>query len=84
MARRRDRGPCVTGVRIRYVRAVSIGASSTAEREEEINERTRVATGEVEVRISLAIDGVMSSSGNPTMAESRLRMKVFRVGRSSE
>jgi hypothetical protein len=55
-----------------------------AEREEEIKERIRVATGEVEVRISLAMDGVMSSSGNPTMAERRLRMKVFKVGRSRE
>jgi hypothetical protein len=55
-----------------------------ADREEEIKERTRVAIGEVEVRISLAMDVVMSSSGSPTMADSRLRINVFRVGRSRE
>lgn len=84
MARRRERGPWVTGVRIKNVRAVSIGDRSMADREEEMKESTKVINGEVDVRISLAMDGVMSSSGNPTMADSRLRMNVFKVGRSRE
>ncbi len=74
----------MTGVRMRNVRAVSMGDRSMADSEDEIKERTKVAAGEVEVRISLAMDGVMSSSGSPTMADKRLRINVFRVGRSKE
>lgn len=84
MARMRERGPWVAGVSIKNVRAVSIGDRSIAESEEEMKERMRVASGEGAVRISAAIDEAMSSSGSPTMAERRLRMKVFNVGRSSE
>lgn len=36
------------------------------------------------MRMSAVMDDVISSSGNPTMADKRLRMKVFRVGRSRE
>lgn len=84
MARMRERGPCVLGVSIKNVRAVSIGERSIAEREEEMNERTRVASGEDTVRISAVMDEAISSSGSPTIADKRLRMNVFKVGRSSE
>lgn len=84
IARIRDRGPCVADVSIRKVRAVSIGARIRAEREEEMNERTSVASGEDAVRMSAVIDEEISSSGKPTIADSKLRMKVFKVGRRSE
>ena len=84
MARRRERGPCVAGVRIRNVRAVSMGDRIRAERDEEMNDSTRVATGEADARMSAVMDDAISSSGRPTMADRRLRMKVFKVGNSSE
>ena len=84
MARRRDRGPCVAGVRIRNVRAVSMGDKMRAARDEEMNDNNMVATGEVDARISAVIDEAISSSGRPTIAERRLRMKVFNVGSNSE
>lgn len=84
MARMRERGPCVAGVSIKNVRAVSIGERSMAEMEEEMKERTRVANGDDTVRISAVMVDAMSSSGSPTMADKRLRMNVFKVGRSSE
>ena len=62
---------------------MSIGARIRAEREEEMNERTSVASGEDAVRMSAVIDEDMSSSGRPTIADSKLRMKVFKVGRRS-
>lgn len=52
--------------------------------DEEMKERTRVARGEDAAKISAVMDEVMSSSGRPTIAESRLRIKVFKVGSSSE
>jgi hypothetical protein len=55
-----------------------------AERDEETNDMSSVASGEEACRISATIDEEMSSSGRPTIAERRLRMKVFNVGRSSE
>lgn len=84
IARIRDRGPWVTGVRTRRVRAVSMGDRRIAVSEVEISERSRVAMGEVEVKMSEAREGEISSSGKPTMAERRLRMKVFNVGWSRE
>ena len=84
IARRRERGPCVAGVRMRKVRAVSIGDRIRAERDEEMKDSTRVATGDADARISAVVDEEMSSSGKPTMAERRLRIKVFKVGSSSE
>lgn len=84
MARRRDRGPCVAGVRMRNVRAVSIGARMRDERDEEINDSTSVAMGDVDARISAVMDEAISSSGRPTIAERRLRMNVLRVGNSNE
>ena len=84
MARRRDRGPCVAGVRTKKVRAVSMGERMMADRAEEINERMSVATGEAEVRISAVIEEAISSSGRPTMADKRLRIKVFIVGSRRE
>lgn len=84
MARRRDRGPCVAGVRMRNVRAVSIGARMRDEMDEEINDSTSVAMGDVEARISAVMDEAISSSGRPTIAERRLRMNVLRVGNSNE
>jgi hypothetical protein len=61
-----------------------MGARIRAESEEEMNERTSVAKGEDAVRISAVMDEEMSSSGRPTIADSRLRMNVFKVGRSRE
>jgi hypothetical protein len=84
IARTRDRGPWVAGVRIRNVRAVSIGARIMAERDDEMNDRSSVTRGEDAVRMSAVIDEEMSSSGKPTIAERRLRMKVFKVGRRRE
>ena len=84
MARRRERGPCVAGVRMRNVRAVSMGDRIRAERDEEMNDSTSVATGEADARISAVIDDEISSSGKPTIADRRLRMKVFNVGSNSE
>lgn len=55
-----------------------------AERDEEINDRSSVASGEEAFKISAAIDEEISSSGRPTIADRRLRMKVFKVGRSNE
>ena len=79
-----ERGPCVAGVSIKRVRAVSIGERMSAERDDETKDRINVVKGEGAVNISADKDEVMSSSGRPAMAESRLRMKVFNVGRSSE
>lgn len=84
IARRRERGPCVAGVRMRKVRAVSMGDKIRAEMDEEIKDRTSVAMGEVDARISAVMDEAISSSGRPTIADKRLRIKVFRVGSSSE
>lgn len=56
----------------------------SAESDEETNDRTSVARGEGAVRISAAMDEAISSSGKPMIAERRLRMKVFKVGRSNE
>lgn len=84
IARISDRGPCVAGVRMRKVRAVSIGDRRIADSEEEMKDRTSVANGEVAVRISAVIEDEISSSGRPIMADKRLRIKVFRVGRSRE
>lgn len=49
-----------------------------------MKERMSVASGEGTVRISAAIDEAISSSGRPTIADKRLRIKVLRVGSSSE
>ena len=84
MARTRERGPWVAGVSSRKVRAVSIGERIIAEREDETNDRRRVASGDVAVKISAPIDEETSSSGRPIIADRRLRIKVFNVGRSSE
>jgi hypothetical protein len=84
MPRTRERGPCVAGVSIKKVRAVSMGESTSAETDDEMNDRRRVTKGEDAVRMSVAMDEEMSSSGRPTTAESRLRINVFRVGSSSE
>lgn len=84
MARIREREPCVAGVSIKNVRAVSMGAKIRADSEDEMNERTKVARGDDAVRMSAVIDEEMSSSGRPTTADRRLRMNVFKVGRRSE
>lgn len=63
---------------------MSIGDKTIAESEEEIKERMRVANGEEAVRISAVMDDALSSSGRPTTAAKRLRIKVFSVGRSRE
>ena len=84
MARMRERGPWVAGVSIKKVRAVSIGERMIAERDDEMKERMSVAIGEGAVKISAAMDETMSSSGRPTIADKRLRIKVLRVGSSSE
>lgn len=84
IARIRDRGPCVAGVSIKKVRAVSIGAKIRADKEEEMNERSKVASGEDAVNMSAVIDEEISSSGRPTIADKRLRMNVFKVGRRRE
>lgn len=69
---------------MRNVRAVSMGERSIADSDEEMKDRINVATGAVDVRMSAVKEEVTSSSGKPTMAESRLRMKVFKVGSSRE
>lgn len=74
----------MTGVKIRNVRAVSIGDRMMADREVEMKDRRSVATGEVDVKISAVMEDDISSSGKPTIADSRLRMNVFNVGRSKE
>jgi hypothetical protein len=84
IARTRDPGPWVAGVSIRNVRAVSIGARIKADSEDEMNDKTSVARGDDAVRMSAVIDKEISSSGKPTIAVRRLRMKVFKVGRRSE
>lgn len=84
MARIRERGPWVAGVSIKKVRAVSMGESRIAEMDDEMKESMSVASGEDAVKISAAMDEAISSSGRPTMADKRLRMKVLRVGSSSE
>lgn len=81
-ARRSDRGPCIAGVSIKNVRAVSMGERISADKADEIKDKTSVAAGDATVRMSAVMDDEISSSGKPTMAESRLLMKVFRVGRS--
>lgn len=84
MARIRERGPCVAGVSIKRVRAVSMGERMSAESDEETNDSTSVARGEGAVKISAVMDEAISSSGKPMIAERRLRMKVFKEGRSNE
>jgi hypothetical protein len=81
---RSDRGPLVSGVRMRNVRAVSIGERRIAERAEETKERIKVVLGDVDVRISAVNGEVSPSSGRPKTADRRLRMKVFKVGSSRE
>lgn len=66
------------------MRAVSMGARMRDERDEEMNDSTSVAMGDVDARISAVMDEAISSSGRPTIAERRLRMNVFKVGSSSE
>ena len=66
MARMRERGPCVAGVSIKNVRAVSMGERIMAASDEEMKDRTRVARGEDAVKISAVMDEVISSSGRPT------------------
>lgn len=56
----------------------------SADKEEEMNERTKVARGEDAVKISAVIDEEISSSGKPTIADRRLRMNVFKVGSRRE
>jgi hypothetical protein len=55
-----------------------------AESDDEMNDRSSVTRGEDAVRMSAVIDEEMSSSGKPTIADRRLRMKVFKVGRRRE
>lgn len=56
----------------------------TAERADDMQEISKVVPGDDAVRISgSAIDGE-PSSGNPRIAERRLRRNVLRVGRSNE
>lgn len=69
---------------MRNVRAVSIGERIIADSEEEMNERINVVLGDAAVRISAVIGDAIDSSGNPRMADRRLLMKMFRVGRRSE
>lgn len=61
-----------------------MGDRRIADREEEIKDRISVANGDAAVRTSAVIEDVTSSSGKPTMADRRLRMKVLSVGRSRE
>lgn len=61
-----------------------MGARIRADSEVEMNDTTRVARGDDAVRMSAVIDMEMSSSGKPAIADRRLRMKVFKVGRRSE
>lgn len=74
----------MAGVRMRNVRAVSMGDRMIADREVEMKDRRSVTTGEVDVKMSAVMEDEISSSGKPTMADSRLRMNVFNVGRSRE
>jgi hypothetical protein len=71
-------------VRIRSVRAVSIGERSNAESDEEMNETARFVIGDAAVRISSAAEVVVGSSGRPRIAASRLCKKVFNVGSNTE
>jgi hypothetical protein len=61
-----------------------MGARIRADSEDEMNDRTSVARGDEAVKMSAVIEVERSSSGKPTMADRRLRMKVFNVGRRSE
>ena len=63
---------------------MSIGARIKADSEDEMNDKIKVARGDDAVRMSAVIDIERSSSGKPTIAVRRLRMKVFKVGRRSE
>lgn len=80
----RFRGPWVAGVSIKKVRAVSIGERIIADSDEETNDKIKVARGDGAVKMSAASDDAISSSGSPTIADKRLRMNVFNVGRRSE
>lgn len=66
------------------MRAVSIGERINADKDVEMNDRTKVEIGEVDVRMSAVMEDEISSSGSPTIADRRLRMNVFNVGRSRE
>lgn len=69
---------------MRNVRAVSIGERMIADSDEDMNERINVVLGDAAVRMSAVIGDAIPSSGNPKMADRRLLMKVFRVGRRRE
>ena len=81
IARSRDGGPGLDGVKIRYVRVVSMGERRIDDRAKAIPVKTKVVVGEVDVRISGDVrEG--PSSGRPTMADRRLRINVLSVGNS--
>lgn len=83
--RSNDRGACVTGVRMRRVRAVSIGDRTREARADAETAMARAALGEVEFMIS--VDGKAPrgaggiSSGRPMMAASSDRKNVSAVRR---
>ena len=54
------------------------------ERAEDIPDTINKVAGEDAVRISKSGSGERESSGSPRMADKRLRIKVFNVGRSKE
>lgn len=51
---------------------------------EEMKDKIRVVMGEAAVRMSAVIGDAIASSGIPRTADSRLLMKVFKVGSSNE
>lgn len=69
---------------MRYVRAVSIGERMIDDSADEMKDKIRVVIGEAAVKMSAVIGDAIASSGIPRMADSRLLMKVFRVGSSNE
>lgn len=84
MARRSERGPWSCAVRIKQVRAVSTGERMMEDSTEEMPDTINSVAGEDAVRISRSGSGESASSGSPKMADRRLRMNVFSVGRSKE
>jgi hypothetical protein len=84
MERSNERGPWLSGVRIRKVRAVSIGDKMIEESAEDTSVSINVVVGETAVRMSDATGLALPSSGSAKIADRRLWMKVFRVGSNSE
>lgn len=69
---------------MRKVRAVSSGARTIDDSAEAMKVIINVAPGEDTVKISSVIDDALPISGNPMIADRRLRRNVLSVGRSSE